>query len=55
MSVQLYKHFVVQSKKTKEMEELNRGYGLLLLACGLKTEEMRDEYSTEIKEKVYHK
>ena len=55
MSVQLYKHFAVQSKKTKEMEELSRGYGLLLLACGLKTEEMRDEYSTEIKEKVYHK
>ena len=52
MSAQLYKHFVVQSKKTKEMEELSRGYGLLLSACGLKTEEMRDEYSTKIKKKV---
>ena len=50
--MQLHTLFVVQSKKTEEMEKVSRGYGLLLSASGLKTEEMRDEYSTKIKEKV---
>ena len=49
--MQFYKHFVVQSR-TEEMEDASRGYGLLLSACGLRTEEMRTEYSTKIKEKV---
>ena len=52
LDMQLHTLFVVQSKKTEELEQLSRGYGLLLSASGLKTEEMRDEYSTEIKKKV---
>ena len=52
LNMQLHTLFVVQSKKTEEMEKVSRGYGMLLSASGLKTEEMRDEYSTEIKEKV---
>ena len=53
--MQLHTLFVVQSKKTEEMEKVSRGYGVLLSASGLKTEEMRAQYSIKIKEKVYHK
>jgi len=31
------------------MEELSRGYGMLLHAFGLRTEEMRAQYSAHIK------
>ena len=34
------------------MEDASRGYGMLLSACGLRTEEMQAQYSTQIKEKV---
>ena len=54
LDMQLHTLFVVQSKKTEEME-VSRGYGLLLSASGLKTEEMRAQYSIKIKEKVHHK
>ena len=53
--MQLHTLFVVQSKKTEEMEKVSRGYGLLLSASGLRTEEMRAQYSIKMKEKVYHK
>ena len=55
LDIQLHTLFVVQSKKTEEMEKVSRSYDLLLSASGLRTEEMRAQYSIKIKEKVYHK
>ena len=55
LDIQLHTLFVVQSKKTEEMEKVSQGYGMLLSACGLRTEEMRAQYSIKIKEKVYFK
>ena len=36
------------------MEDASRGYGLLLHAFGLRTEEIRAKYSAKIKGKVSH-
>jgi len=44
--------FGVQPKKTEEMEDASRGYGLLLSAFGLRTKEMRANNYTEIKTMV---
>ena len=50
---QLESLFVVQSIPPSEgMEDASRGYGLLLHAFGLRTEEIRAKYSAKIKEKV---
>ena len=49
ISVQLESLFVVQIEK---LEELSQGYGMLLHAFDLRTEEKRDQYSAHIKEKV---
>ena len=40
ISAQLESLFVNQSKKTEEMDDATRGYGLLLHAFGLRTDEM---------------
>ena len=52
MRAQLESLFVVQPTKTEEMEDASRGYGLLLHAFGLRTKEMRDQYSAQFKAKV---
>ena len=53
MKTQLESLFKVQSTpKSEEMEDASRGYGLLLHAFGLRTEEMRAKYSAKIKTKV---
>ena len=52
MRAQLEYLFAVQPKKTEEMEDASRGYGLLLRAFHLRTKEMRDQYSALIKKKV---
>ena len=44
--------FVAPRPKSEEMEDASRGYGLLLHAVGLRTEEKRTEYSAAIKTKV---
>ena len=49
ISVQLESLFVVQREN---MEELSRGYGMLLHVFGLRTEEKRAQYSANIKAKV---
>ena len=51
MRAQLESLFAVQLK-SEEMEDASRGYGLLLSAFGLRTEEMRAQYSATIKAKV---
>ena len=45
---------MMQSKKSDEMEDASRGYGLLLHAFDLRSENMRAQYSFSIKEKVIH-
>ena len=53
IKTQLESLFKVQSTpKSEEMEDASRGYGLLLHAFGLRTEEMRAKYSAKIKTKV---
>ena len=52
ITTQLESLFEVQQTKTEEMDDASRGYGLLLSACGLRTEKMRAQYSTKIKENV---
>ena len=52
MRAQLESLFAVQPTKTEEMEDASRGYGLLLYAFGLRTKEMRDQYSAQLKAKV---
>ena len=52
ISTQLKSLFEVQSAKSKEMDDASRGYGLLLHAFGLRTEEMRAQYCAHIKEMV---
>ena len=55
IKTQLESLFVVQSTaKSEEMEDASRGYGLLLHAFGLRTEEIRAKYSAKIKGKVSH-
>ena len=52
ISAQLESLFVVQPTKSEEMEDASRGYGLLLHASALRTEEMRARWSAKIKAKV---
>ena len=53
IKTQLESLFKVQSTpKSEEMEDASRGYGLLLHAFGLRTEEIKAKYSTLIKGKV---
>ena len=52
ISTELESLFEVQLERTEEMDDASRGYGLLLHAFGLRTEEMRAQYSKDIKTKV---